>query len=517
MPTSELGKQFLERSQKDPVWWLRTVLGQDLWAKQIEIAEAIRDNPRVAVRSCHASGKTFLTASLALWFANSFPGSMTITTAPGDRQVKKEMWGEIEKAYFGAKVPLGGRFYPRSARYELGAKWGMLGFATDKPGRFSGYHAPYILIIIDEASEIEEYIFEEIEGIRSAGKMIRVVMLSQMTRTSGAFYDAFNRNRTAWKTFTISAFDTPNFAPAVLADWKSMGSPVEGFAWPVDHLCNPVWEAELATFPGKESDLYRVKVLGLSPKSESSAIIPLHLVEVANERVLPVPKEGGTWMGLDVALGGTDSNYLFIRRGPVVLYGEEFMVSSSNPTRETVEWALERAIRFGVTDINVDDIGVGKGVADELTDAARAHKIQVHPINFGSAARDTEHYINRRAEDYMGLRMRFEAKDQISLVNIANDPAGTKQIDRLMPELSGLKKNPISPNGRLSVERKEDFKKRLGRSPDAADALCLAFATPNDELVIVTMFDEEPKNFGDGFTPLAGSADEEFFDHEADW
>ncbi len=515
MPETDLGKQFLERSQKDPVWWLKTVLGQDLWAKQLEIAEAIRDNPRVAVRSGHASGKTYLTASLALWFANSFPGSMTITTAPGDRQVKKAMWGEIELAYNQSKMRLGGRFYPRSARYELGPKWGMLGFATDKPGRFSGYHAPYILIVIDEASEVEEYVFHEIEGIRSAGAMIRVVMLSQMTRTSGAFYDAFNRNQAAWKTFTISSFDTPNFAPAVLAAWKAAGSPVEGFPWPTPYLCNPVWEAEMAAFPGKDSDEYRVRVLGIAPKGEATAIIPLHLVEVATKNILSVPKEGGTWMGLDIALGGEDSSYIFIRRGPVVLYGEEFNATSTNPTRETVEWALDTALRFGVTDINVDDIGIGKGVADELEEAALPHRIQVHPINFGSKPRDTEHYLNRRAEDYMGLRMRFESKE-ISLVNIAEDLAGPKQIDRLLPELSGLKKNPVSPAGKLSLERKEEFKKRLGRSPDAADALCLAFATPYDEIAIITMNDDDPKNFGDGYLALPPEPDP-FFDMTSDW
>jgi hypothetical protein len=111
--------------------------------------------------------------------------------------------------------------------------------------------------------------------------------------------------------------------------------------------------------------------------------------------------------------------------------------------------------------------------------------------------------------------MRFESKE-ISLVNIAEDLAGPKQIDRLLPELSGLKKNPVSPAGKLSLERKEEFKKRLGRSPDAADALCLAFATPYDEIAIITMNDDDPKNFGDGYLALPPEPDP-FFDMTSDW
>jgi hypothetical protein len=45
------------------------------------------------------------------------------------------------------------------------------------------------------------------EGIRAGGD---VLALGNPTVVSGPFYDAFTVNRASWRTFTISAFDTPN-------------------------------------------------------------------------------------------------------------------------------------------------------------------------------------------------------------------------------------------------------------------------------------------------------------------
>jgi phage terminase large subunit len=498
---ASLGARYRERAQADPVWWINTFLGLDLWPKQVEIAEAIRDYPKVAVRSCHASGKTFEAAALALWFAYSFPESMTITTAPGYRQVRENMWGEIAKAYRGAKIPLTGHFTPKSCRLELGPRWGAVGFATDQTERLSGYHRDSMLVIVDEASGIDEILFQGIEGLRSAGSKIRLVLLSQMTRTSGTFFNAFHRDRDQWKCFTIGADDTPNFSPDQVAGWKEQGSPVEGYNWSHPYLINPAWASDMKKTWGPDSDLYRVRVLGVEPKGEASAVIPLYMAEAALERIVPMPTDKQIWMGLDVARQGDDFCYIFIRRGPVVLYGEQFSPASTNPTEETIGWALEIATRFGVTDINCDDIGVGAGVFDGLAAIAPMRGgIHVHPINAGSKPRDTEHFLNRRAEDYMGLRQRFET-GEITLTNIAHDPAGPAQIDRLLPELTGLQWKPITPSGKLVLEAKEEYKKRLARSPDAADALMFAFAMPDDQLNIYTMFDNEPEGFGADLAP----------------
>ena len=88
-----------ERIRRDPVRFCRQTLGFDPWSKQREILEAIRDHDRVAVRSANAVGKTSLAARAVLWWLGGGPGSIALTTAPTDRQVRRLLWKEIRQGY----------------------------------------------------------------------------------------------------------------------------------------------------------------------------------------------------------------------------------------------------------------------------------------------------------------------------------------------------------------------------------------------------------------------------------
>jgi hypothetical protein len=41
------------------------------FSEQIEALEAARDYPKVAIRSCHGSGKSYVAALIILWFSSS--------------------------------------------------------------------------------------------------------------------------------------------------------------------------------------------------------------------------------------------------------------------------------------------------------------------------------------------------------------------------------------------------------------------------------------------------------------
>src|SRR5438045_2904107 len=87
----------MRQAKHDPVTFARLLLGQNPWRVQQEILTSAARNPLTAVKSCHASGKTFDAAAVALWALSRWPESLVITTAPAFRQVNV-MWGEIAEA-----------------------------------------------------------------------------------------------------------------------------------------------------------------------------------------------------------------------------------------------------------------------------------------------------------------------------------------------------------------------------------------------------------------------------------
>lgn len=114
--------------------------------------------------------------------------------------------------------------------------------------------------------------------------------------------------------------------------------------------------------------------------------------------------------------------------------------------------------------VNVDVIGVGSGVYDRL----REQNHPCHAVNVSAAASDNEHFANLRAELYWHLRERFQ-KGEIDLTRLSRS-----HYDRLSGELTAMKFKYTS-TGKIILESKDEMKKRLGYSPDLADALALAF------------------------------------------
>ena len=70
------------KMSNDPVRFAKGVFDATLWDRQAEIAHAVETERRVAVKACHASGKTFDAAAIALWFACRHRNARVITLRP---------------------------------------------------------------------------------------------------------------------------------------------------------------------------------------------------------------------------------------------------------------------------------------------------------------------------------------------------------------------------------------------------------------------------------------------------
>lgn len=92
----------------------------------------------MALKAANGSGKTaMIAAPAALWYALIYPGSIVITTSGVYRQVKEQLWPQI-RALASKVSGLGMQINQTDLTMDNGSR--ILGFATDQPGRFEGFH-----------------------------------------------------------------------------------------------------------------------------------------------------------------------------------------------------------------------------------------------------------------------------------------------------------------------------------------------------------------------------------------
>jgi phage terminase large subunit len=438
--------------QENPGWFVREFLGDELWEKQEEILSSVFKNPKTTARSCHASGKSFDAARVALAFLFAYKNSIVLSTAPTWRQVEDVIWKEIRAAHGRAKYDLGGAIL--NTRYNLAPDWFAVGLSTDDPDKFQGYHAPHILMIIDESSGVLPAIFEAIEGIGSTGH-VRILELGNPTDPTGHFAQTFKSE--FYSKIHISCFDTPNFKS--IPDIESLkASSQEERLGAVTHpfLITPQWVYERLMEWGEDSPMFQARCLGEFPVEGEDTLIPLRLALKAVEST-NLGDQSIERLGVDIARFGSDKTVLAYRQGNKVV---ELLRYAKEDTMQTVGRVVQFHRVHPYSLVKDDDAGVGGGVTDRL----REMGVPIDPINVGSAAHDPEKFLNLRAELYWSMKMRFEAGDII----IPDD-------DQLVSELTSIKYK-LNSRGQIVLESKEDMKKRGLHSPDSADAVCLAFA-----------------------------------------
>ena len=466
-----------------PVHFACNTLGVEPWDKQKLILNAIANNRSVAVRSCNGAGKTFTAAVTILWWLMSYDNAIVITTAPSERQVREILWRELRNLYMPVRDMIGGKL--TRTRLEFGPKRYAYGFSTNTEDRFQGFHSGNILVIVDEASGVDEFIFNAIAGVTTS-KNSKLLLIGNPHGYAGTFYDAFHKNRTQFHTVHISAFDLPAFKaqsitenniqdveyPDPITDDTDV-IPAGNTVFPAEAgtqgninydesphgLSTPKWAIRVFNSHGPQSSIYQTRVLGQFPDAADDTLIPLRDVEAAVKRQSPIPPDTTPVMGVDVARFGNDKTVIIIRHGPRVIYIDELRKSDIVNTTGAVVTA---ALKYKLNDIIVDEIGVGAGVLDNLKADKR---FNAQGLNGSNKPSNTELYLNRRAEVFDGLRKRFADGD----VSIPNDPELISQLASLTYKYNA--------RGQLQLESKEQIRSVGRQSPDKADAIALAFTT----------------------------------------
>lgn len=439
--------KLMKRCQQDPLFFSTYVLGgEQPWEKQKEIMQSTRQKLRTVVVSGYCNGKTWIAARTVLWFLLSFPHSIVISTAPTARQVENVLWAEIRRQYKDSKLPLGGEVL--KTQVKIDDDWFAIGLSTDEPTRFQGFHSRHLLIVFDEAAGVDRIIWDAAEG-QMAGAHARWLAIGNPIAPSGPFYEA--ANGTLWNTINISCLDSPNVTSGRIIYPK---------------LVTTRWIEERKSEWVENSPHYQSKVLGRFPQSSEFGLIPLDWIEKANLRTEAIePQEGEKRIGVDVARSGADRTVLIYRQGQLVRHVKAYQNIN---TMETVG----RVIRFVKKceaewiDVMVDVIGIGAGVVDRLHEQG----FGVCGVNFGDKMCNKKRFANTRAQCYWMLKEALNPESE-------NPLAIPKKPTSLCSELAAIEWSADSA-GHIKIEPKEDVKKRLGRSPDYADALALTYVRP---------------------------------------
>ena len=403
------------------------------------LTAASEPGARVACKSGHGTGKTTSLAWLILWGLCCFEDTKIPCTAPTGHQLKDALWAEMAKWRDKMLEPWKSsiRLTAEEARIDS-----LPNFAVARTGRkenpeaLQGFHAGKLIFLIDEASGIDDKIFEVARGSLSTPGA-SVVMTGNPTRTTGFFYRAFHANRDRWTRLTFSGETSPLVSAESVREM----------------------EAEY----GRDSDIYKVRVLGEFPSGGDLQFIRAADAETAMTRHYEweVYKGSPKVLGVDVAAYGGDRTVIVERQG---LYAHVLWQVRGAETATIAGEAARLWDSRQCSAVFIDATGVGFGVASDL----RTLGYQPFSVHFGAASANRA-YKNKRAECW-GLMRDWIAKDG-------------GQLD--LGEYGEYMKNDLTGpdyqydmQGRLQLERKEDMRKRGVASPDFADALALTFAAP---------------------------------------
>lgn len=203
-------------------------------------------------------------------------------------------------------------------------------------------------------------------------------------------------------------------------------------------------------------------------------VLPTKWIEEAQKRWTPNPPDGApmTSIGVDVAQGGADNTVLAPRYdhwfAPLIV---EPGIKTPMPSDVAALVVKHRRDRAAVV---VDcGGGYGGGVVERLQDnSIPAVKYLGAAAGVGRTKCRTYGFANKRAMSYWRFREALNP-DQPggSPIALPTDPG-------LRADLAAARFE-ITPRNEIKIEDKEDIKKRIGRSPDRADAVIEAWDEGN--------------------------------------
>jgi phage terminase large subunit len=429
----------ISRYVRAPIAFVREVLLAEPDPWQIEALRLLaRGHTRISVKSGHGVGKTTFAAWSILWFIVTRLPFKCACTAPTSPQLFDVLWPELLKWFQRLPKPWQDTFAITAD--HITHKSDQESFVTartsrpEQPEAMAGLHSQNILIVADEASGIDERVYEAASGSMSSAGAI-TILIGNPVRDSGYFWRTHTLEAHRWATLTVSSVNSPRVTPDFVR--------------------------EMSERYGPASNAYRVRVLGEFPSGSDDTFIPGELVDAAMARDVALDTAAPILWGLDPARYGADSSVLIKRQGSCVIEPpRRWHNISLMELSGAIKYEFDMSAEARPVLIAIDSIGVGAGVVDRLQEQG----LPVLGINVAEAPANANNYMRLRDELWGKMREWLASRT----VRLPRD-------DRLRDDLVAPKFT-FSSTGKLVIESKESMRRRGLPSCDHADALMLTLA-----------------------------------------
>ncbi len=445
--------------------------------RQVEMCRSVVDYRCTVVYSGNSIGKDYWIGGLVPWWLYTRPNSLIIVTGPTQTVLGSVTWKEIRRAIEGSFLPvkprITGGIKASPAMVEIKPGWHALGYSTTSVERASGQHARDLLVIVEEASGVEDEIWDALESL----KYTKLVAIGNPIRAEGRFIEMI-RPADADRADGIPKHKATNAIRVPSTDSPDANKEHSEYG-----LADATWiEATRRRF-GPNSLYCGCHIDAIIPEISSQLLFPREWLDDATLVQRPNlppnhPIHRTRRIAIDLGEGvGRDETCIYVRDslGSLDCHPGNF-VSLVDAAQETAR--LSRQWAIPCERISYDGLGIGRDFHNHL---ARVGLRDCIRYIGGGRPREPSRFANLRTE------AAWHAHDALNPDRHTNDefPTSSRQSPFHIPardwwpmmreDLEAITYELINDR-RVRLIKKEDLMVRLGRSPDRGDAFCQSFA-----------------------------------------
>lgn len=424
--------KFCKALNFTPTWQQRQLL---------DLVQAPESRKKIAVKSGKGPGKTTISGVAALWWLLRSEGCKVILTAPTMRQCKDIWMAELRRTLKNAEPWLQYLIKTTALKAYIRGNpdWSIQVCTATNDEALQGWHEKTLKVIVEEASGVDRGLIQTLRDTLSNPNSAMLMIGNPNTRDC-AFFDCFNTERSKWQTLTFNAEETPE-----------------------SEFFDPRRNKELEEEFGRDSDIYRIAVLGEFPHADPNCVISSEDLEKCSDKknMLAMVKASKVkQFGLDFARFGGDELTLYRRSGEAIVQWTRMVrCDPSLLVNQAFLWQDQAGWKDQDCWYIPDAGGMGQGIMHKFYDAGK----NVLEFHNGSSAIQSARYGNKVTEAWFDFARKVRA-----------GKAYIPQDNFLIQQLCG-RQYFINKKGLIVLEPKEDYVKRGHDSPDRADGCVMAF------------------------------------------